>query len=298
MKTLRLPTLPIKFQKILTLKIKKVIKDFYAQVLNVEIPIRNSSDKLESDLIKGIVTYQDGKFSGKFSSQTVKILRRIGAKFKNGKFYLADPPAKYLSAFAQGLALSNQQVVMILDNLMRINPDRIAKRIDVKEIISSVVDNLDKSITVKAQFDEQQLEQIKEKYTKNFELHIRDWSDAEIKRLRIKVNASFREGQRASEISKYIQSKFDMSEKRANFIARQELRLITSEVKEMKAMKAGLFRYIWRTMEDSRVRDDHAHLDGTEQRFDRPPIVDSKTGARANAGQYFNCRCVSLIVLE
>ena len=295
---LRLPNLPVKFQKILTLKIKKALKEFYTQVLDVENQIMNSTDKLETDLIKGIIDYKDGVFTGKFSAQTTKILRRIGAKYKNGKFYLKDVPSKYLSAFAQGKILSDKIIGKILDNLTKISSERIAEKADVKEIVSSVIENLDKSITVKAQFDEQQLEQIREKYTKNFELHIKNWTEDEIKRLRIKVNQSYKDGQRAKEISDYIQKKFDVSERKADFIARQELRLITTEVKEMKATKAGLFRYIWKTMDDSRVRDDHAHLEGTEQRFDNPPIVDSKTGTRANAGQYFNCRCVSLIILE
>ena len=59
---------------------------------------------------------------------------------------------------------------------------------------------------------------------------------------------------------------------------------------------AGIKEYTWRTRRDGRVRPTHARLDGTRQRWDRPPII-SADGRRGHPGDDYNCRCIALPVL-
>ena len=53
----------------------------------------------------------------------------------------------------------------------------------------------------------------------------------------------------------------------------------------------GVTRYIWTTQRDSRVRAMHVLLEGTVQRWDRPPISGSE-GFRGHPGEPAGCRCV------
>ena len=42
---------------------------------------------------------------------------------------------------------------------------------------------------------------------------------------------------------------------------------------------------------DAKVREEHAHLNGTTWAFDDPPIIDEHTGQKGLPGETYNCRC-------
>ena len=161
-----------------------------------------------------------------------------------------------------------------------------------------MVDRIDDSITVKAQFDEKQKTEIAKNYTDNMELTIKGWQDDQIKKLRLFVGEQVRAGRRYENIKKDLNKKFDLLPKRAAFIARQEVNLLSAQMQEQKCRKAGFNKYVWRTREDDRVRLDHAHLDGEIFDWDHPPIVDVKTGRRGHPGTDYNCRCYAITILE
>lgn len=66
-----------------------------------------------------------------------------------------------------------------------------------------------------------------------------------------------------------------------------------SKRNEKHQTEAGIKRYTWRSKRDSRVRPDHARLDGTIQRWSKAPIADTKSGFRAHPGGCKYCRCVA-----
>lgn len=75
--------------------------------------------------------------------------------------------------------------------------------------------------------------------------------------------------------------------KRARVIARDQLGKLSGQVQRYRQKEAGVTHYIWRTMEDGRVRPEHALLDGKKISWDAPP-------AEANynhPGGDFQCRC-------
>jgi SPP1 gp7 family putative phage head morphogenesis protein len=55
----------------------------------------------------------------------------------------------------------------------------------------------------------------------------------------------------------------------------------------------GRVFYTWRTRRDGRVRSSHRALEGTQQRWDDPPVI-SLDGRRGHPGEDFNCRCIAL----
>jgi len=109
------------------------------------------------------------------------------------------------------------------------------------------------------------------------------------------------------DISKKIQQAYDMSKKKAQFWARDQMASLNADMTQQQQADAGVQEYIWSTSGDERVRGnpsgkwpkgDHYQLDGTRHRWDTPPIVDKRTGRRAHPGKDYNCRCVALPVFN
>lgn len=135
-------------------------------------------------------------------------------------------------------------------------------------------------------------------FAANAKIPIKGWAKETIARLRAEVDANARQGFRAEGLAERIRNEYGVSKGRAGLIARQETGNFMAAYTEARAADAGLRRYIWRATRDARTREDHKKLDGTVQRFDRPPVTDSASGARNNPGRDFRCRCRAAIVIE
>jgi len=298
-----LPSIPddVYIEDLLKKEVKKAIKSLYLEVLSQKEYVQNSGNALELAIISGKISYQDGVFVGEFNKTTSKILKDLGAKWtKKGWKLDADKlDAYYLSAIVQAKAIDSKKVERLLNNLMGVDVKRIASKADVERIYQKAVENINKKLddglrqvpTVRAQFSEEQLDGIKKEYTENMKLHIKGWAQDEIDTLRVKVNENVRKGIRYEELAKYIEKRYEATPQKALFIARQETRLLSTEMKKQKYEKAGITEFKWIARKDDKVREDHAELDGQIFRFDDPPIIDSRTGKRGLPGQSFNCRC-------
>ena len=78
---------------------------------------------------------------------------------------------------------------------------------------------------------------------------------------------------------------------RANTIARTEVSRASTMFTQARAEAIGSDGYIWRSSEDSDVRDEHKELNGKFFKWNEPPVADKRTGIRAHAGCIWNCRC-------
>jgi len=65
-----------------------------------------------------------------------------------------------------------------------------------------------------------------------------------------------------------------------------------AKANQRKQEAIGVKRYIWRTRQDSRVRPGHARLEGTVQRWAKPPDVGG--GRMLHPGEDWNCRCIAV----
>ena len=102
----------------------------------------------------------------------------------------------------------------------------------------------------------------------------------------------------ASQIAKMIQDKFNTSKSKARMIARDQVGKLNGRINQYRQQQLGGRRYIWRGSRDERERADHLRLEGTIQSWDKPPIVDRKTGRRGHPGEDYQCRCRAEMVLE
>lgn len=99
------------------------------------------------------------------------------------------------------------------------------------------------------------------------------------------------EGGRADEISGLIMATGGTTKARANTIARTEVSKASTMFTRARAEALGSKGYIWRDSGDTDVRHRHGELNGQYIPWDKPPIVDIKSGRRAHAGCDINCRC-------
>jgi len=283
-------------------EIRRAVRELYLEILKTDESIINTMNALEQALISGKVYYDNGIFKGEFNSKTSKILKDLGARWTKYGWHLLPEktPVQYLSAIAQGKFKNSRDIERLLNNLMGVDVNRIAKKADVKKIYDKAIDNLNKGLdkqlktlpTVQAQFDEFQLDHIKKTYSNNMDLHIKGFLDDEIRKVRERIQENVFKGVRYDNIVEELEDKYQISKRRAVFIARQETRLLNSEMKVSNYQKAGIQKFIWHARHDDKVRHDHEILDGKVFRFDDLPIVDSRTGKRGVPAQNcYGCRC-------
>lgn len=101
-------------------------------------------------------------------------------------------------------------------------------------------------------------------------------------------------GVRVEEIMQQVQERFGVSDSRAQLIARDQVGKFNGQLARERQEDLGVKTYVWSTSKDSRVRADHAELEGQTFSYDDPPIVDIRTGRRANPGEDYQCRCQPL----
>ena len=102
------------------------------------------------------------------------------------------------------------------------------------------------------------------------------------------------DGKSTKFISEYIQKRYDISKRKALFLARNESAIATTSYLIAKYQAEGINSYKWSTSHDERVRELHRELDGQIFTFDNPPIIDKRTQQRGHCGQTFNCRCIMI----
>jgi SPP1 gp7 family putative phage head morphogenesis protein len=99
------------------------------------------------------------------------------------------------------------------------------------------------------------------------------------------------DGHYAETLAEEIQRQCEgVSASRAEFIARDQILTLNSQITTARMKDAGIEEFYWTTSGDERVRDSHRELDGQLFRYDDPPIVD---GERALPGEPPLCRCTA-----
>lgn len=88
-----------------------------------------------------------------------------------------------------------------------------------------------------------------------------------------------------------LEERFDMAEGRAARIARDQTLTLYGQINADRQQELGVTRFIWRTMNDERVRDEHRELEGQVFSYDDLPD-------EGLPGQPINCRCHAEPVLS
>jgi SPP1 gp7 family putative phage head morphogenesis protein len=271
---------------------------------------------LTAALYGGQVSYANGVFFGEFNSAISLELRKIGAKFNPTKktFALAisDTPYSLRGAIAASQERSKSIHDRIILLLGLIAAGVLASKVlgfDLEKPARQMVSEYDRQFaaSVKAATEEsteyemavlppvsdQIVRQVRENLTESLAYPIKDFTKEETVELRLLVEENWREGGRLDRLQEIIQERFEVSERKAAFLARQETSMMAAQFARVRAQAIGSTDYIWFTRHDERVRPDHRLLDGTVQEWDNPPVNDRARGIHGHPGEGPNCRCVS-----
>ncbi len=107
------------------------------------------------------------------------------------------------------------------------------------------------------------------------------------------VQRNVRAGVRSDALAREIAERFNVTESRAAFIARDQTGKLNGDITRARQTAVGVTHYIWRTAKDELVRPGHVLLEGQVIPWKEPPIVDAKSGRRAHPGGDFRCRCTA-----
>ncbi len=113
-----------------------------------------------------------------------------------------------------------------------------------------------------------------------------------------RVLAGIAAGSRHEEIAEQIEERLGVARDRAKLIARDQVLKFNGELNEVRQQDLGITSYIWRTSDDSRVRDHHEERDGETYEWANGPGDASDPGDGEHPGQGINCRCWADPLLE
>lgn len=96
------------------------------------------------------------------------------------------------------------------------------------------------------------------------------------------------QGRRWESLADDLEDRFSVSQSRAQLIARDQVGKFYGALAQSRQTDLGISSYIWRTVGDTRVREEHVDREGEEFQWDDPPAEDDTDG---HPGDPINCRC-------
>lgn len=264
-------------------------------------------DGLALAIAKGEIQYTRGGFEGRFTAQTSKALKGLGAQWDRTQGRWKIPRSELPVDIRGAIATSESRFLDVarkIDRTLdRIDPELVAERAGITQAFDRAIFKLEqtfqksvKKLAIPPKFTPEQQRRMAKRYTENMQLRIKGWAKDEIVRLREQVRANVVKGVRYEALVKTIQDGYGVGQSKAKFLARQETNLLTSEIRQNRFTAMGSPGYIWRCVKGSPnhpVRPYHKRLDGTYHAWNDPPEVD-KDGNRKHPGQDYNCRCVAI----
>ena len=275
------------------------------------------TDAIKKAIHEGSLIYENDQFSGRYSSQIVKALKAMGAKWTPFKKTYRIDPDKIPADIRGEISKARMKGVEAVDKINKVLADAatVTPEVDFSKETVATLDDLHgqlKSTTAKDMeiplaWEGYVSEKLTREYSENLNLYIKDWYAEEILRLRKQVQANAIQGFRASNLVKGIQSEYGVSKNKAKFLARQETGLLVSKYREGTYTSMGMETYQWSTSMDVRVRPNHRAMNGKTCRWDDPNVYlvgkewvsrDRIGGVKLHPGEDFGCRCLAIPLLN
>lgn len=314
---------PIDFNPKYEEAIRKKIRKFFHDIIfapiyqtfkesNLQFQFENSSSILKDAILSGKIQYADGIVKGDFNAKITKEFEKLGynydSRIKGFRISLSNLPQDIISAITQATTQFNLLQSKLLNVFSNINYAQQLNELSFFDQYSLIQQDIDKqfkktvidAIGITPEFTETQKIKLAEEYSNNLKLYVKNFIDDEVIKLRGLVENNAFSGMRADRLQTIIKKQFDVSDRKAKFLAKQETSLITAKYRESRYLDAGINKYVWSSSGDSKVRSDHKRLNGKVFSFDNPPIVNLETGKRANPSEDFGCRCKAkpLVIVE
>lgn len=257
-------------------------------------------------LKKGLIYVEGHYIYGAFNSKLIKELEKMGGVVKYRAVYFKELPIE-ITNFINKSSYKTKNIIGEVNDFLDIylkNLEESIKYLDisysdtVENYHEQLINNL-KKLSIVPKLSQYQIQDINENYIFDTKKSIVKFLDYEVVKLRKQmVDYVLNEGYNTNYIAKLIESSYARSNKNWTFIARQESNLILAEYNKTKMLEIGFDKYIWSTAMDERLRESHRVLNGRVFSYNKPPIVDPRTGETANPSEQYNCRCLARPVIE
>lgn len=275
---------------------------------------RSSLSALITKIRLGKIVYRDGVFSGDFNIETSRALRKFATFDQRSRTWKGSPPGDVLAAATVANSKAEKLHAAITEKLNDLETTLGDADLTYRFPVPVAVDEIDNqllkdfaTVGIQPEFTREMRENIIRDYNKNQNLNIKNWVPDQITRLRNMVELSVSQGYRRPAMIEMIKSEWGVTQNKARFLARQETSLLMSKIRRERSLDAGVRKYRWSTSLDRRVRPadiyekrsgaNHRYLHGKVFEYGKPPIVNVKTGRRAEPGEDFNCRCVAIPIV-
>lgn len=281
--------------------------------------LQNSMQDLMDAISSGRITYYRGSFKGRFSAALSRELRQIGAQWdpKQGAWRIPQSKLPYdiRIAIASSSERFNKTLELIEKKLEDMVPADIAGKIGFKKFFDTTLWKTEKkfqdsvkNITIAPSLTDHQRARIASEYSQNMQLYIQEFTEKEIKELRVQVQKVAFEGQRYEGLAKTIQKSYGVSQNKAKFLARQETSLLMTKYKQTRYQDAGSNEYKWVCRKHPKDTSPNQHTPGNVRYYHG--LNDGKTfswsegapinekGERKNPGQDYNCYCTAVPIVR
>lgn len=279
------------------------------------LPRKRKPKSLEAGLQRGTVKYIEGRFTGEINAYMVRELKEMGAQKVGGAYFVNKARLPYdlmmqIESLSKVRALTYTSLMKVLEraadkavDVIKAKSfleygqklqDFIAKKI-AKQVPGISIPDTEQNLLAKQAFIESAEYPIREKYDENLKKYSGHFAIEKTSDLRKMLTESFKNGGSRNDFYNIVREQLGVSERRAKFIAQQEMRLITQKTKAANYLGNGIKYYKWDATLDGKLRPAHRELHGKIFAYDEePPLVAvTKSGVRrAHAGCDYNCRCV------
>lgn len=306
---------PIKYNKRYDdLITKEIISWFWENIFKECFAILKSNTVYNDDNIiisaiqRGLIYYKNGIFyskSGRFSSHLSIELEKLGAKYSKFKGGYVLDKSKIPMDIMSSIEMNRVNLISKVDAIKLFLTKQLniikSKKIIFNDIVNKIMMNLQERVYKNAKQHKIELitpkldnfikNEIAERYTSNLDFWIKGWTEENIIKMREKVGKMAIEGNSQKDVIEYLLKEFNVSKRKAEFLARNETAIATTSYLQAKYKEEGFTHFKWHTNIDGRERPLHKELHNHVFRFDNPPIIDERTGQRGLPAETYNCRC-------
>lgn len=295
----------------------KPMVDIYNSQFKQNIRLNDISNRIISAFRQGRLYLKEGKIYGDFKdARLVKELQKLGKYNKNGKYFKVNDILPELITIDTENKLKMKDAEKVFNTFLDDFIDNIDKSIDFMGLsYNNTINDYNKQFTanltslgITPTLTEKETELLNENYINNTKYDIKNMTLNSIQSIRTKMkDLVLKDGATNRDIAKILMNNYNLTQKRALFIARQESSLLLAEYSKNNYQKTGIRKFEWQTADDEKVRDyphnnlnggNHKILDGQIFEFNKPPVINLITGERGLPGQAYNCRCVMCPIVE
>lgn len=106
-----------------------------------------------------------------------------------------------------------------------------------------------------------------------------------------RLTSAIADGARWEELALDIEARYGVTASRAKLIARDQIGKFNGDLNRVRQTDLGITKFIWRSMGDERVRDDHVERNGQTFEWSDPPEGETP-------GEPIMCRCFAEAVIS